>query len=62
MKLLLQIWKSIHHQVVTKFCQNLILAGGDILLFEVHTLNKSIWNKEELPDQWNYCTNLQQMR
>jgi hypothetical protein len=30
----------------------LIQAGGEILLSEIHKLSISIWNKEELPDQW----------
>jgi competence CoiA-like predicted nuclease len=30
----------------------LIQAGGKILLSEIHKLIKSVWNMEELPDQW----------
>jgi hypothetical protein len=30
----------------------LIPAGGEPLRSELHKLNNSIWNKEELPDQW----------
>jgi hypothetical protein len=30
----------------------LIQAGGEILLSALHKLINSIWNKEELPDQW----------
>jgi hypothetical protein len=30
----------------------LIKAGGEILCSEVHRLIYSIWNKEELPQQW----------
>jgi hypothetical protein len=30
----------------------LIQAGGEILLSEIHKLINSIWNKEELTDQW----------
>jgi hypothetical protein len=30
----------------------LIQAGGEILLSEMHKLINSVWNKEELPDQW----------
>jgi hypothetical protein len=41
----------------------LIQAGGEILLSAIHKLINSVWNKEELPDQWkgdktdcnNYC-------
>jgi hypothetical protein len=30
----------------------LIQAAGETLVFMVHKLMNSIWNKEELPDQW----------
>jgi hypothetical protein len=30
----------------------LIHAGGEILLSAIHKLINSIWNKEELHDQW----------
>jgi hypothetical protein len=30
----------------------LIQAEGEILRSKIHKLIKSIWNKEELPDQW----------
>jgi hypothetical protein len=30
----------------------LIKAGGEILCCEIHKLICSIWNKEELPQQW----------
>jgi hypothetical protein len=30
----------------------LILAGGEVLLSAIHKLINSVWNKEELPDQW----------
>jgi hypothetical protein len=29
----------------------LIQAGGEILLSEIHKLINSVWNKEELPDR-----------
>jgi hypothetical protein len=32
----------------------LIRAGGETLLSAIHKLVNSIWNKEELPDQWKY--------
>jgi hypothetical protein len=35
--------------------EELIQAGGEILLSEIHKISNSIWNKEELPDQ---CRNL----
>jgi hypothetical protein len=30
----------------------LIQAGGETLLSAIHKLFNSVWNKEELPDQW----------
>jgi hypothetical protein len=30
----------------------MIQAGGDTLLSAIHKLVNSIWNKEQLPDQW----------
>jgi hypothetical protein len=30
----------------------LISAGSEILLSDIHKLINSVWNKEELPDQW----------
>jgi hypothetical protein len=30
----------------------LIQAGGEILLPAINKLINSVWNKEELPDQW----------
>jgi hypothetical protein len=30
----------------------LIRAGGKILRYKIHKLINSIWNKQELPDQW----------
>jgi hypothetical protein len=30
----------------------LIEAGGEMLLFAIHKLINSAWNREELPDQW----------
>jgi hypothetical protein len=30
----------------------LIQAGGEILLSEIHKSINSVWNKEEFPDQW----------
>jgi hypothetical protein len=40
----------------------LIQSGVEILLSEIHKLINSVWNKEELPDQWKesyYCTSVQ---
>jgi hypothetical protein len=34
----------------------LIQAGGDVLLYrEIYKLVNSVWNKEELPQQWKEC-------
>jgi hypothetical protein len=35
-----------------KIPAELIQAGGEILLTAIHKLINSVWNKEELPDQW----------
>jgi hypothetical protein len=35
-----------------------IQAGGETLLSAIHKLINSIWNKEELPDQWKESINL----
>jgi hypothetical protein len=32
--------------------EELLQAGGDILRSEIHKLINSIWNKEELHDEW----------
>jgi hypothetical protein len=32
--------------------EELIQAGGEVLLSTIHKLINSVWNKEELPDQW----------
>jgi hypothetical protein len=39
----------------------LIRAGAEMLLSAIHKLINSVWNKEELPDQWkeSYCTSSQ---
>jgi hypothetical protein len=31
----------------------LVQAGGEILLSAIHKLVNSVWNKEELSNQWN---------
>jgi len=30
----------------------LIKSGGRMIRYEIHKLIKSIWNKEELPEEW----------
>jgi hypothetical protein len=35
-----------------KIPAELIESGGEILPSEIHKLINSVWNKEELPDQW----------
>jgi hypothetical protein len=37
----------------------LIQAGSEILLSAIHKLVTSVWNKEELPDQWKESTTIQ---
>jgi hypothetical protein len=35
-----------------KLLAELTQAGGEILFSAIHKLINTIWNKEELPDQW----------
>jgi hypothetical protein len=35
-----------------KILAEMFQAGGEILLYVIHKLINSVWNKEELPDQW----------
>jgi hypothetical protein len=37
----------------------LIQAGGETFQPEIHKLINSIWNKEELPDQWKESISVQ---
>ena len=30
----------------------LIKAGGRTICYEIHKINNSIWNEEELPEEW----------
>jgi hypothetical protein len=48
------IWKMKRYKSpgTDQFPTELIKAGGEILLSEIHELTKLIWNKEELPYQW----------
>jgi hypothetical protein len=32
-----------------------LIQADEILLSAIHKLINSVWNKEELPDQWNEC-------
>jgi hypothetical protein len=38
-----------------KIAAELIQAGGEIFLYEIHKLIKSVWNKKELFGQWKEC-------
>jgi hypothetical protein len=38
--------------VIDQILAELIIAGGRIIRSDVHKLINSIWNKEELPEQW----------
>jgi hypothetical protein len=42
-----------------KILAELIQAEGEILLSAIHKLINSVWNKEELPDQWKESIILQ---
>jgi hypothetical protein len=50
--LLLQNRKKYKSPGSYQISKELIQAGGQILRSEIHKLVNSIWNKEELPDQW----------
>jgi hypothetical protein len=45
---------DVNHKVLITFWQNaeLIQSGCNTLHSEIHELTNSIWNKEELPQQW----------
>jgi hypothetical protein len=44
--------KSYKSPVIDKIPAELIKADGEALYSEIHRLICSIWNKEELPQQW----------
>jgi hypothetical protein len=49
------LYHSCYYKIRLKSDQilaELIQAEGKILLFAIHKLINSIWNKEELPNQW----------
>jgi hypothetical protein len=39
-------------QGIDKIPAELIKAGGRTIRSEIHKLINSVWNKEELPDEW----------
>jgi hypothetical protein len=49
--ILLQSWEGTNRQILIKFWQKLIQAGGEMLCSEICNLLNSIWNKEEWPEQ-----------
>jgi uncharacterized protein Yka (UPF0111/DUF47 family) len=44
--------KRYNSPVAVKILAELIQAGGETICSEIHELIKSIWNKEELSEQW----------
>jgi hypothetical protein len=44
--------KSHKSPFIDRIPAELIKAGGGRIRYEIHKLNYSIWNKEELPDEW----------
>ena len=44
--------KVTNHQVLIKSPAELIKAGDKTICQEIHKLIVSIWNKEELPEEW----------
>jgi hypothetical protein len=45
-------FKSYKSPGIDQILAELIKAGGETLYSEIHKLICSIWNKEELPQQW----------
>jgi hypothetical protein len=50
--LLCDFLKKYKSPVSDQILTELIQAGGKILLSAIHKLINSVWNKDELPDQW----------
>jgi len=44
--------KSLKSPGIHQIPAELIKAGGRTIFFEIHKLINSIWNKEELPEEW----------
>jgi len=44
--------KSLKSPRIAHIPAELIKAGGKIFRYEIHKLISSIWNKEELPEEW----------
>ena len=44
--------KSHKSRGIDQIPAELIKAGGRTILYEIHELIISIWNKEELPEEW----------
>jgi hypothetical protein len=45
-----------NHQVLIKSQQNWLKQGGRTICSEVHKLMNSVYNKEELPEEWKEST------
>jgi hypothetical protein len=41
-----------NHQILIRCQQNLLKQGIEQFALEIHKLINSIWNKEELPEEW----------
>jgi hypothetical protein len=54
LKVPLQSSKVTNRKVLIQIPAELFQACDEILHFEVHRLNCSVWKKEELLQQWNY--------
>jgi hypothetical protein len=44
--------KNINLQLLITFLQKLTHAGGNTLYSEINKFINSVWNEEELPQQW----------
>jgi hypothetical protein len=51
-------WKSYKSSHIDQIPAELIQAGGETLQSEIHKPINSIWNKEELPNQWKESINV----
>jgi hypothetical protein len=59
LKLLLQKLQKYKSPGSAQIPAELNQAGGQTLQSEIHKLIKSIWSKEELPEQWKKSTIVQ---
>jgi len=49
--------KIVSCQVLTKFYQKFVQTGGKTVLFDIHRLTNSIWNKKEFSKALEWICN-----